>query len=89
MLQNRLSNLDSDLLIYTLLLLLDLFLKLLESCPVRCRTVSLEDLDVPVTQLACAQPCTEMVLPYSSVKGVIFFSSTSSSAKFFWYFSQL
>jgi hypothetical protein len=26
---------------------------------------------------------------YSSVSGVIFFSSTSSSAKFFWYFSQL
>ena len=26
---------------------------------------------------------------YSSVRGVIFFSSTSSSAKFFWYFSQL
>lgn len=25
---------------------------------------------------------------YSSVRGVIFFSSTSSSAKFFWYFSQ-
>lgn len=28
-------------------------------------------------------------VPYSSVRGVIFFSSTSSSAKFFWYFSQL
>lgn len=26
---------------------------------------------------------------YSSVKGVIFFSGSSSSAKFFWYFSQL
>jgi hypothetical protein len=26
---------------------------------------------------------------HSSVRGVIFFSSTSSSAKFFWYFSQL
>lgn len=28
-------------------------------------------------------------MTYSSVRGVIFFSSTSSSAKFFWYFSQL
>jgi hypothetical protein len=28
-------------------------------------------------------------LAYSSVRGVIFFSSTSSSAKVFWYFSQL
>lgn len=27
-------------------------------------------------------------MSYSSVRGVIFFSSTSSSAKFFWYFSQ-
>ena len=28
-------------------------------------------------------------MTYSSDKGVIFFSSISSSAKFFWYFSQL
>lgn len=30
----------------------------------------------------------EMICAYSSVKGVIFFSSGSSSANFFWYFSQ-
>jgi hypothetical protein len=70
-----------------LLLILDLLLKLLEFSAIGCRSICLQHLDVPVMPLALA--CFEVVLvAYSSVRGVIFFSSTSSSAKFFWYFSQ-
>jgi hypothetical protein len=83
------SNLDSNLLIDALLFLLDLLFELLDRCSVRRGTVGLEDLDIPGSELAdqshfgCKQGDS-----YSSVRGVIFFSSISSSAKFFWYFSQ-
>jgi hypothetical protein len=83
-------NLDADLLIDTLLLLLDLLLELLDRCTIRRSTVGLENLDIPgagVSQLvAFSSPGG---YSHSSVRGVIFFSSISSSAKFFWYFSQL
>ena len=35
-----------------------------------------------------SSPTRRMMVTYSSDSGVIFFSSISSSAKFFWYFSQ-
>lgn len=83
------SNLDSDLLVDTLLLLLDLLLKLLDRCSIRRGTVGLEDLDIPSDGLATQSHCCRRESDsYSSVRGVIFFSSISSSAKFFWYFSQ-
>jgi hypothetical protein len=46
------SNLDSNLLIHTLLLLLDLLLQLLNRCSVGRGTVGLEDLDIPSCGLA-------------------------------------
>lgn len=83
-------NLDADLLIDTLLLLLDLLLELLDRCTVRRGAVGLENLNIPGAGvsglMALSFPGRHS---YSSVRGVIFFSSTSSSAKFFWYFSQL
>jgi hypothetical protein len=83
-------NLDADLLIDTLLLLLDLLLELLDRCTIRRGTVRLENLNIPG---AGVSGLITLSFPeghsHSSVRGVIFFSSISSSAKFFWYFSQL
>lgn len=42
------SNLDSNLLIDTLLFLFNLLFKLLDRCSIRRGTVGLEDLDIPV-----------------------------------------
>lgn len=42
--------LDADLLVYTLLLLLDLFLEVLDRRAVWCRAVGLEDLDISAVQ---------------------------------------
>jgi len=46
------SNLDTDLLVDTLLLLLDLLLELLDRCSIRRGTVGLENLDIPSSRLA-------------------------------------
>jgi hypothetical protein len=46
------SNLDTDLLIDTLLLLLDLLFELLDRCSVRRGTVGLKNLDIPSSGLA-------------------------------------
>ena len=82
--------LDADLLVYSLLFVLDLLLKLLELGAVGCCSIRLQHLDVPVACLAGVLAWRGIpAASYSSVRGVIFFSSTSSSAKFFWYFSQL
>lgn len=52
LLDNEQSNLDSNLLVHTLLLLLNLFLKLLDRCSVGRGTVGLEDLDISSCGLA-------------------------------------
>ena len=79
----------ANLLVHALLLLLYLLLELLDGGPVWRSTVCLENLDIPSrcqfrVAVAAGQGVTD-----SSVSGVIFFSSISSSAKFFLYFSQL
>jgi len=85
--------LHTDLLVYALLLLLYLLFELLDGGPVWRSAVCLEHLDIPsrcqrgVEGVAAAR--LGIGLTDSSERGVIFFSSISSSAKFFLYFSQL
>jgi hypothetical protein len=86
------TNLYAYLLIDTLLLLLDLLFQLLQRCTIRRGAIGLENLYVPSRYVSFSR--AEVVrgmsryVTYSSDKGVIFFSSTSSSANSFWYFSQ-
>jgi hypothetical protein len=80
--------LHADLLAYALLLLLYLLLELLDGSPVRRGTVCLENLDIPSRCQLRESWWRYSGVTDSSVSGVIFFSSTSSSAKFFLYFSQ-
>jgi hypothetical protein len=87
------SYFDTNLLIYALLFILDLFLKFLDCCTIWRRAIGLQDLNIPGKLLARPSQASGAVgrvraVSYSSVKGVIFFSSISSSANFFWYFSQ-
>lgn len=80
--------LDSYLLVHTLLLLFYLLLELLDGCSVWRCAICLKDLDVP-WQVSVGDVCSvQSDYTNSSVRGVIFFSSISSSAKFFLYFSQ-
>lgn len=82
----------TNFLVDGLLLVLDLLLELSELCTVGCCAICLQNLNVPGDVLSYVYAMGSRVvqaLSYSSVSGVIFFSSTSSSAKFFWYFSQL
>lgn len=79
--------LDTNLLVYTLLLVFDLFLDGLDRSGVWCGAICFEYLNVP-TVVNRYSPDFSARSPYSSVRGVIFFSGISSSAKSFLYFSQ-
>jgi hypothetical protein len=70
------------------LLLLYLLFELLDGGSVWRSAICLEDLDIPSQSQFGAQGGVMLRLTDSSVRGVIFFSSISSSAKFFLYFSQ-
>jgi hypothetical protein len=81
------THLYADLLVYALLLLLYLLLQLLDGGSVRRGAVCLENLNIPSRRQL--EPGRRFLgATNSSERGVIFFSSISSSAKFFLYFSQ-
>lgn len=79
--------LNSNLFVYACLFVFDLFLELFQSCSIWGCAVRLKDLNVPGgCQLGASKTQRKT---YSSVRGVIFFSGSSSSAKVLRYFSQL
>ena len=69
------------------MLVLDLLIELLQLGAVGGGAICLEHLDISGSCVSRAG-AREHVASYSAVRGVIFFSSTSSSAKFLWYFSH-
>lgn len=82
------------LLIDAALFVLDILLELLEGGRVGGGAVGLEYRDITAAGVSHRSPELGFGdhIPeetYSSERGVIFFSGSSSSAKFFWYFSQL
>jgi hypothetical protein len=95
----------TNLLVDLLLQLLELVLNLLQLRSVWRRTIGLEDLDITVVERNGQRRIRLQIPPpssshgaapgkvegntYSSDNGTIFFSSTSSSANFLVYFSQL
>lgn len=81
--------LDANLLVHTCLSFLDLFLELLKGSSVGGGTVGFQHLDISVVRISIGRSLATLAITHSSLRGVIFFSGTSSSAKFFWYFSQL
>ncbi len=83
------AHLDANLLIHALLLLLYLLFELFDGGSVWRSSVCLENLDIPSQSQLRVPGRAVLGLTDSSVRGVIFFSSISSSAKFFLYFSQL
>ena len=85
----RETYLDPDLLINARLLLLDLFLKLLQAGCVRRCAIGFEHPDIPMRKGLVDGLCLSNFCPtYSSDRGLIFFSGSSSSANSFVYLSQ-
>lgn len=87
-------HLHADLLVDAVLLVPDILLELLEGSCVWGGAVGLKYCDVSEEDVSGPSPaessyrCQDVKATYSSVRGVIFFSGSSSSAKFFLYFSQ-
>lgn len=85
------SYLDTNLLVHAGLSVSNLLLELLQRCCVRRSSVGLEHLNVALpasaTNPSLTSPKDKICSTYSSVRGVIFLS-VSSSSKFFRYFSQ-
>lgn len=87
------NHLHADLLIDATLFVLDILLELLEGGRVGGGAVGLEYCDITAVDVSHPSPGFGFAyhiakITYSSERGVIFFSGSSSSAKFFWYFSQ-
>lgn len=92
------NHLHTNLFVHACLFILDILLELLQRLCVGGRAVGLEYCDITGGETLTSHhwagfgsdhcEMKDLQVTYSSVRGVIFFSGSSSSAKFFWYFSQ-